>query len=257
MPVHPSAFTVIPLIGLDIVKEGDDVGRLICMACQRAGLPLREGDILVVAQSIISRAEGRLVDLSKVAPSPRARRLAVKLGKRPELVEVILQSSRSVIRAEQGHLIVETHYGFVCANAGVDSSNVPGEGWVSLLPEDPDRSAREIRRAVHEAFGVDVAVIISDTFGRPFRLGTVNVAIGVAGLAPLRSYVGRTDLFGYRLRSTTVAVADELASAAELVMGEADEGVPVVIIRGYPYEQDDEATAHSLIREPERDIFRR
>jgi len=233
------------------------VGRLICEACQRAELALREGDILVVAQTIISRAEGRMVDLSRVVPSPRARRLAAQLGKRPELVEVILQSSRAVVRAEQKHLIVETPHGFVCANAGVDSSNVPGEDWVSLLPEDPDRSAREIRQAVREFFGVDVAVIISDTFGRPFRQGTINVAIGVAGIAPLRSYVGRTDLFGYQLRSTTVAVADELASAAELVMGEADEGVPVVIIRGYTYERDEEATAQHLIREPEKDIFRR
>ncbi len=247
---------MIPLIGLGFIKEGDNVGALICAACRKNEFPLVEGDILVIAQTIVSRAEGAIVDLASVRPSRRAKRLASKLRKRPELVEVILQASKRVVRAEQGHLIVETPHGFVCANAGVDSSNVHRRNHVTLLPEDPDSSARQIRKTVKEDFGVDVAIIISDTHGRPFRKGAINVAIGTSGIAPLKLFVGQPDLFGYTLRSTSVAIADELASAAELVMGEADEGIPVVIIRGYQYERA-ERSAQDLVRDADKDIFRR
>lgn len=250
------AYSVIPLEGMGVIKEDDDIGVLICAACRKTVFPLEKDDILVIAQTIVSRAEGAIVDLASVKPSRRAKRLASKLGKRPELVEVILQASKRVVRAEQGHLIVETHHGFVCANAGVDSSNVHRRNHVTLLPENPDRSAQLIRQTIKQDYGVDVAVIISDTHGRPFRKGAINVAIGTSGIAPMKVFVGQPDFFGYTLRSTAVAVADELASAAELVMGEADEGVPVVIIRGYPYEKA-ETSARVLVREESKDIFRR
>jgi coenzyme F420-0:L-glutamate ligase/coenzyme F420-1:gamma-L-glutamate ligase len=172
------------------------------------------------------------------------------------LVEVILQASKRVVRAENGHLIVETLHGFVCANAGVDSSNVPDHDCVTLLPEDPDASAHRIRKTIKNQLKVNVGVIISDTHGRPFREGAINVAIGVAGILPLKTYIGLTDLFGYELRSTKVAIADELASAAELVMGEADEGNAVVVIRGYLYEPG-EGSGQDLVRDVERDLFRR
>ncbi|MFX0078273.1 MAG: coenzyme F420-0:L-glutamate ligase [Candidatus Hermodarchaeota archaeon] len=251
-----SSFLVHVLPGLGIIQEGDNVGTRICQASQNSGFSLLTGDILVIAQTIVSRAEGRTVNLTTVTPSKRALELAQKLEKRPELVEVILQASQRVVRAEHGHLIVETPHGFVCANAGVDSSNVPNEDSVTLLPKDPDRSAEKIRQTILELCDVDVAVIISDTHGRPFREGAINVAIGTAGLIPMKSYIGLTDLFGYELRSTKVAVADELASAAELLMGEADEGNAVIIIRGYSYEKG-MASARMLVREAESDIFRR
>lgn len=251
-----SSFSVHALPSLGILQEGDDVGTRICQASHDSGFRFLADDVLVIAQTIVSRAEGRTVNLSTVTPSTKALELAQKLEKRPELVEVILQASRNVVRAEQGHLIVETHHGFVCANAGVDSSNVPNDSIVTLLPEDPDGSAEKIRQTIHELCNADVAVIISDTHGRPFREGAINVAIGTAGLLPLKSYIGLTDLFGYELRSTKVAVADELASAAELLMGEANEGNAVIIIRGYAYEKG-KGSAQLLIRDAKRDIFRR
>jgi coenzyme F420-0:L-glutamate ligase/coenzyme F420-1:gamma-L-glutamate ligase len=265
MPKDPSmpsrssptaTFSVHPLLGLGIIKEGDDVGDQISQACQETKFNLMDGDVLVIAQSIISRAEGRIIALSSVVPSRRARRLAAKLGKRAELVEVILQASKRILRAEKGHLITETPHGFVCANAGVDSSNVPELDSVTLLPENPDASAERIRQTIQEQMNVNIGIIISDTHGRPFREGAINVAIGVAGFLPLKVYIGMTDLFGYELRSTKVAIADELASAAELVMGEADEGNAVVVIRGYQYESG-EGSGQTLVRDPERDLFRR
>ncbi len=247
---------IVPLLELGIIQKGDNVGKRIVTACRQTNLKLVNGDILVVAQTIISRAEGQVVNLGDIVPSSQAETLAKQLGKRPELVEVILKESKQVVRAEQGHLIVETHHGLICANAGVDSSNVPGNDFVTLLPKDPDNSALLIRKEIQAAFKVDTAIIISDTHGRPFRNGAINVAIGTSGLAPIKDYVGHSDLFGYELRTTSVAVADELASAAELLMGEADEGIAVVIIRGYPY-QHSEASAQELVRDPDRDIFRR
>jgi len=252
----PSPIRIIPLLKLAIIQDGDNVGKQIVTACRKTNFKLINGDILVVAQTIVSRAEGQVVNLKNIIPSSQALKLAKQLDKPPELVEVILKESKHVVRAEQGHLIVETHHGFVCANAGVDASNVPGNGFVTLLPKDPDYSAKQIRNEIKAAFNVDVAVIISDTHGRPFRNSAINIAIGTSGLAPIKDYVGQTDLFGYQLRTTSVAVADELASAAELLMGEASEGIAVVIIRDYPY-QYSEASARELVRDPNLDIFRR
>lgn len=248
--------TLLPLPGLGIISKGDNVGTRICAACRDTKFSLLKGDILVVAQTIVSRAEGRLVDLSSIKPSIRARKLAKVMNKEPEHVEAILQASKRIIRAEQGHLIVETPHGFVCANAGVDRSNVPGGNCVSLLPEDSDASARRIRETIRRTLGVEVAVIVSDSFGRPFRNGAVNVALGVSGLAPIKSYIGKTDLFGYELRVKQMAVADELASAAELLMGEANEGIAVVVVRGYLYAPAEDS-AQLLVRDPKLDIFRR
>jgi len=248
----------IRIIGLEtipIVGEGDDVGALICEAAEREGVRIEDGDIVVVSHIVISRAEGRVVDLRTVEPSAFARGVAEAMGKDPRLVEVVLRESRSIVRMGDGHLICETKHGFVCANAGVDRSNVPGEDQVALLPEDPDASARRIRERIRELTGRDVAVLICDTHGRPLRRGTINVAVGVAGLEPIWDRRGDKDLFGYTLKVTQVAVADELASAAELVMGQADEGIPVAIIRGYPFRRSEEATARALVRPREEDLF--
>jgi len=246
------------LIGLEtipIVEEGDDIGELICQAAEREGVGLQDGDVIVVSHIIISRAEGRVVDLADVEPSEFAKNIARELGKDPRLVEVVLRESRAIVRMGDGHLICRTKHGFVCANAGVDRSNVPGEGRVALLPEDPDLSARRIRERIRQLTGKDVAIIISDTHGRPLRRGTINVAIGVAGLEPIWDRRGDVDLFGYMLRATQVAVADELASAAELLMGQAGEGIPVVIIRGYGYKPSERASARELVRPREEDLF--
>ena len=210
--------------------------------------------MVVVTQKVVSKAEGRLVALADVTPSPQAQELAARLDKDPRLVELVLRESRRIVRAERGVLITETRHGFVCANAGVDASNVAGEGYVSLLPEDPDASAEGIRRRIKDLCGAEVAVIVSDTFGRPWREGHVNVAIGVAGMSPFADYVGQTDPYGYELRVTTIAVADELAAAAELVMGKL-ERVPAAIVRGYRY-RPGPGRATDMVRPPERDLFR-
>ncbi len=248
----------IRIIGLEtipIVKEGDDIGALICQAAEREGITIQDGDVVVVSHIIVSRAEGRVVDLAQVEPSEFAKNVAEATRKDPRLVEVILRESKAIVRMGDGHLICETRHGFVCANAGVDRSNVPGKDRVALLPEDPDASARRIRERIRQLTGRDVAVIISDTHGRPLRQGVINVAIGVSGLEPIWDRRGDVDLFGYTLRVTKVAVADELASAAELLMGQADEGVPVVIIRGYKYRPSEGASAKELIRPREQDLF--
>lgn len=246
---------IIPVTGMPIIKEGDDIGLLICEAAARQGTPIEDGDIIVVTHVIVSRAEGNVVDLDSVVPSEFAKTVAENLKKDPALVEVILRESRSIARMGGGHLITETKHGFICANSGVDKSNVPGERKVALLPRDPDLSARRIRQRIKEVTGKDVAVIISDTHGRPLRDGEINVAIGVAGIKPIRDRRGERDLFGYVLKVKRVAVADELSSAAELVIGQANEGIPVAIIRGYNYERSEDATARSLIMPKERDLF--
>ena len=246
---------IIGIRGIPIVKEGDDIAKLICEAAERQGTPLMDGDILVVTHIIVSRAEGRVVNLRDVKPSPFARTIGELYGKDPALVEVVLREARSIVRMGDGHIITETRHGIVCANSGVDKSNVPGEDCVALLPVDPDRSAREIRRRIKEITGCDVAVIISDTYGRPLREGEMNLAIGVAGMKPIRDRRGEKDLFGYVLRVKRTAIADELASAAELVIGQADEGVPAAIIRGYKYPRSETATARELIRERGKDLF--
>jgi coenzyme F420-0:L-glutamate ligase/coenzyme F420-1:gamma-L-glutamate ligase len=247
----------IELIGLEAVREvapGDSVGELICDACALQQIEVADSDVLIVAQKIVSKAEGRIVALDGVKPSQRAIELAKQLDKDPALVEVILSESRRVIRSGGRALIVETHHGFVCANAGVDQSNV-GLNRVALLPEDPDGSAREIRRTIHQRTGKKPAVVISDSFGRAWRVGTVDVAVGVAGMKTTKDERGLNDRHGYQLKAAVAAVADELAAAAELVMGKRD-GVPVVIARGYDLEKKEDGTVRELLRPEAEDLFR-
>lgn len=250
------AVQVIAVEGLPIIQKGDSVAELICDAARRQGTPVQSGDVLVVTHVFVSRAEGSVVNLDNVVPSDFARCVAVQFGKDPALVEVVLRESRSISRMRDGVLITETRHGFVCANSGVDRSNVPGERNVVLLPVDPDGSAEAIRREVRRLTGCEVAVIVSDTHGRPLRLGEINVAVGVAGIKPIRDRRGEKDLFGYVLRVKQTAVADELASAAELVIGQASEGVPVAMIRGYNYQASDSARANELVRPKEKDLYR-
>lgn len=244
---------VIGVEGLDEVRRGDSIGRLIHEACARSGFSIVDGDIFVVAHKIVSKAEGRVMRLDEVQPSARAVELARELGKDAASLEIVLSESRRVIKKGGGTIIVETHHGFVCANAGVDLSNV-GSGQVALLPQDPDRSAREIRKEIERLTGVSTAVIISDSFGRAWRLGTVDVAVGVSGLKPLKDDRGQKDPYGYELRAALAAVADEIASAAELVMGKKDR-IPVALIRGYPIERE-EGSARELLRPEAEDLFR-
>jgi len=246
---------IIPVIGLPIIKRGDDLGVLICEAAAKQGTPIEDGDIIVVTHVIVSRAEGNVINLDEVIPSEFAKNIAEETGKDPALVEVVLRESKSIVRMDGRHIICETKHGFICANAGVDRSNVPGERNVATLPKDPDMSAQKIRQSIKNFSGKNVAVIISDTHGRPLRRGEINVAIGVAGIKPIRDRRGERDLFGYILRVKQTAIADELSSAAELVIGQADEGIPVAIIRGYKYEVSEDATAKDLIRPREKDLF--
>ena len=248
-------FEVIGITGLPIIREKDSLSTLFIEAAEKQGTPLQEGDIIVASHVIVSRAEGRTVDLDEVTPSKIAENIAEYTNKDPRLVEVVLQESRAVRRMAPGVLITETLQGFICANAGVDKSNVPGGSIVAPLPEDGDASARRIREEIRERAGVDVAVIVCDTHGRPFRMGEVNVTIGVSGLDPIRDRRGEKDLFGYELKVKQTAIADELASAAELIIGQADEGVPAAIIRGYKYQRDDDATSRRLIRPIDKDLF--
>ena len=245
---------IIGLPGIPIVTPGMDLAALIQQAATAASLTLQVGDILVVTQKVVSKAEGHLILLRDVTPSPLAKNFARQWGKDPRHVEVVLQQSRRIVRMERGVLITETHHGFICANAGVDQSNIEGEEVVAVLPPDPDASARAIRQALRERLGFDVAVIISDTFGRPWRNGLVNVAIGLSGVEAIKDYTGQRDAQGYELRVTALAIADELAAAAELVMNKLD-NVPVAVIRGYEYPRGEGSLAQ-LIRAAERDLFR-
>ncbi len=251
----PPEIRVIGVEGMPEVAAGDDLATQIIDAAQAQGTAIQAGDVLVVTQKIVSKAEGRVVPIDSVEASPLA--LAISEGHRrdPRHTELILRESKRIVRMDRGVIISETHHGFNCANAGIDASNIPGEGTVALLPVDPDASARHIRRAVSERLGASVAVIISDTFGRPWRNGATNVAIGVAGLNPMLSYVGQEDAFGNLMHTTVIAVADELAATAELVTGKVL-GVPVTLIKGYPYEPMENASHQALIREPDKDLFR-
>jgi coenzyme F420-0:L-glutamate ligase / coenzyme F420-1:gamma-L-glutamate ligase len=236
--------TVLPLEGMPEIEEGDDLARLLAEAAKRFG-GFETGDVLVVAQKAVSKVEGRVVALADIEPSEEARAQAGEGDARH--VEVILRETARVVRSRPPLVIAETRHGFVCASAGVDASNAPGADTVVLLPVDPDASAR----ALHER--LEVAVIVSDSFGRPFRHGTTDVAIGVAGLAPLRDLRGTRDRSGYELKTTQIAVADEIAGAAELVMGKA-EGIPAAIVRGLQLEGD--GSARELVMPPDRDLFR-
>ena len=253
-----TSLEVVALTGLPLIKAGDDLAGLIASSLEQNGVEPRAKDVLVVAQKIVSKAEGRMVDLATVEPSAKARTLAAEVDKDPRLVEVILSESVRVVRARRNVLIVEHRLGFVMANAGVDQSNVgPTDGAqrVLLLPENPDRSAAALRRGLTALTGIDLAVVINDSFGRAWRQGTAGVAIGVAGLPALIDLRGRPDLFGRKLEVSVIGFADEIAAAASLVMGQADEAAPVALIRGLRWSAP-ESTAASLIRPSNEDLFR-
>jgi len=242
---------LIPVRGFPEVRPGDDLDGLVAEA---VGGTLRAGDVLVVTHKVMSKAEGRLVDLHTVEPSSLAKEYAARWGKDPRQIEVVFRESRRIVRMDRGVVISETRHGFVCANAGVDASNVPGEDTVCLLPIDPDRSAAKLREALHRRVGVEAPVVVSDSFGRAWRFGITDVAIGVSGMDPLADYRGQSDPHGYPMEASVLAVADELAAAAELVMGKTD-GVPLAIVRGYEYPRG-EGTGEDLLMPPERDMFR-
>lgn len=233
------------------VRPGEDLNRMISGAVAR---DLRPRDVLVVTHKIVSKAEGRLVDLRTVEPSTLAKGYAARYGKDPRQIEVVLRESRRIVRMDRGIIISETHHGFVCANAGVDASNVPGDDTVCLLPLDSDASAARLGDALAEDPGLEVAVVISDSFGRAWRHGITDVAIGVAGMDPVADYRGLNDPHGYPMEASVLAVADELAAAAELVMGKTD-GIPLAIVRGYSYSPTS-GNARELLMPPERDMFR-
>jgi coenzyme F420-0:L-glutamate ligase/coenzyme F420-1:gamma-L-glutamate ligase len=245
---------ILGIPGIPIVEKGNDLVAMIHDAATAAQLTFEAGDVLVVTQKIVSKAEGCLISLKDVTPSPFAEAYARQWDKDPRSVEVVLQQSRRIAKMDRGVLIAETHHGLICANAGVDQSNIEGEEVVAVLPPDPDGSARAIRDGLRARTGVDVAVIIADTFGRPWRDGLVNVAIGLSGMMAIRDYTGMHDDQGYELRVTALSVADELASAAELVMNKLDK-VPVALIRGYDYPRG-EGKVSDLMRDPQFDLFR-
>jgi coenzyme F420-0:L-glutamate ligase/coenzyme F420-1:gamma-L-glutamate ligase len=248
---------VTPLSGLPLIKGGDDLSELIWKILDQNQVTLKDGDVVVLAQKIVSKAEDRLVDLDAVNPSHSAKELAQKTDKDPRLIELILQESSEILRYRPGTIIVEHKLGFVCANAGIDRSNVPGgkSDHVLLLPENPDRSAAEIRSALEKYSGSKLGVLIIDSHGRAWRKGTVGIAIGFSGLPGVVDLRGDQDLFGYELQVSEVAAADELAAAASLVMGQAAEGIPAVHIRGFPYQLRD-GSFGELPRDKESDLFR-
>jgi coenzyme F420-0:L-glutamate ligase / coenzyme F420-1:gamma-L-glutamate ligase len=252
------AITLTPIPDIPLVRPGDDLAALIIAACERSALAPADGDVVVVAQKVVSKAEGRYVDLAAVRPSARAQELAAQVNKEARLVDVILQESRRVVRHRPGVLIVEHRLGFVMANAGVDHSNVDpqmGAEPVLLLPRDPDASAAGLRDRLATHFRKQLAVVITDSFGRAWRRGTVGVALGAAGLPSLLDLRGKPDLFGHALRVTQTGFVDEIASAASLVMGQADEAQPAVLVRGLAWAEAD-APAATLIRAADEDLFR-
>lgn len=252
--------TLQPLPGIPLIRPGDRLDEILLEALDRAEIRLQDGDIIVLAQKIVSKAEGRLFNLTEVNPSQRARDLAEKTEKDPRFIELVLRESREVLRTRPGTIIVEHRRGFVCANAGIDHSNVSGpwgnpDDWVLLLPEDADASAQRIRHGLEEKTGARIGVMIIDSHGRAWRAGTVGISIGISGLPGLVDMRGQPDMFGYRLRVTLVAAADELAAGASLVMGQADERIPAVHVRGFPYKLRD-GSLPELIRPKEMDLFR-
>jgi coenzyme F420-0:L-glutamate ligase / coenzyme F420-1:gamma-L-glutamate ligase len=245
---------ILALRKLPLIREGDNVADHLVKAAKEEDITIEDGDIIVIAQKIISKAEGGVIQLKTVTPSTMAKEIAKTSGKDPRHVEVILQQSAKIVRRKDAHLIVQTRHGFVCANAGVDRSNVEDPDTITILPADADKSAEAIRGRILELTGKEVGVVISDTFGRAWRIGQVNVAIGVAGLPPIIDYRGQKDMFGYVLNVTQMAVADELASAAELVMKKSDR-VPVAIIKGFEH-QPGRGSVAELIRPEGEDLFR-
>jgi len=256
--MQPLVFTPVPNIPL--INPGDDLPAILLEKITAAGIELANGDIIVLAQKIVSKAENRLMNLQDVTPSPGALELGTAAEKDPRLVELMLQESRSVLRYRPGTIIVEHKAGFVCANAGIDHSNVEGpygnpEDWVLLLPENADESAARIRSVIQEQTGKQIGMMIIDSHGRAWRVGTVGVSIGFSGIPGLVDLRGQPDIFGYHLRATQVAAADELAGSASLVMGQADERIPVVHVRGFPFPLR-EGHFNELLRPPDLDLFR-
>lgn len=254
------ALTLTSLQHIPIIRHGDNLADIVVRALEENNILLEEKDILVIAQKVVSKAEGRAVNLAKVTPSQRALELGAKTEKDARLVELILQESNEVVRTRTGTIIVEHKLGFVCANAGIDHSNVAGTGdsaeeWVLLLPAEPDLSAEQLRQGIGVRTGKQVGILIIDSHGRAWRNGTVGVAIGIAGLPGLQDLRGEPDLFGFTLRITQVGAADELAAAASLIMGQAAEGTPVVHVRGFPYPLR-EGSLKELIRPKDQDLFR-
>lgn len=249
----PSSIKLTALRGLPEIRQGDDLVDLLVKAVRRASIVFQPNDVVVIAQKIVSKSEGRLVRLDAIQPSAQASDLATKMKKDPRLIHVILSEAKRVVRSDHV-LITETHHGFICANSGVDHSNVPGSDVVTLLPRDPDKSAAAIASGLRRRTGKHIAVVISDTFGRPWRLGLTNVAIGAAGLPVLHDLRGTTDRHGKPLQATILAVADDLASAAGLLMGKV-EGIPAVLIRGHRYTEVSDP-ASRMIRPAAEDLFR-
>jgi len=251
-------FTAIGLEGFPLVKPGDNIAELIVKTARRNGVIIEDGDIIAIAQKIFSKAEARIRRLSAVYPSEKAREIARKTGKDPRFVELVMQETSRVIKASAGTLIVEDKRGLVCINAGIDKSNVKGSGNFALLPENPDESARKCRVELARLTGKNVAVIICDTYSRPFRRGQVNFAIGIAGIKTFKDYRGLKDLFGYTIKVKRTAVVDEIACAAELLMGQANEAVPVVIIKGLnPFvEFSEQSSISELYISREEDLFK-
>jgi len=248
---------VIGVENLPLIQKGDNLGKLIVDATNNQGTPLQDKDVVVVTHVAVSKAEGNIINLDQVKPSERALEISRKTNKDPALIEVILQEAKDIVRIGQNSIITETKSGIISANAGIDRSNILGERNVAPLPKNPDKSAQNIRETIKQLTGATVAVIVSDTHGRPFRMGEINVAIGVAGIKPIRDRRGEKDLFGYVLRIKQTAIADELASAAELVIGQASEGIPAALIRGYTsYQAAENVSATELTRPRERDLFR-
>ncbi|MEJ2598705.1 MAG: coenzyme F420-0:L-glutamate ligase [Anaerolineales bacterium] len=254
------ALSLTPLLGIPMIQAGDDLVPILQDGLARAGIQLENGDVIVLAQKIVSKAEGRLVNLATIEPSQRALEMARQASKDPRLMEVILRESSAVLRVRPGTIIVEHRLGFVCASAGVDHSNVESsqgnpEDWVLLLPLDPDASARVICDRLGAISAKQIGVLIIDSHGRPWRLGTVGISIGIAGMPGLVDLRGKPDLFGFHLQITQVGAADELAAAASLVMGQTSEGIPVVHVRGFPYPLR-EASLDELFRPKDQDLFR-
>jgi coenzyme F420-0:L-glutamate ligase / coenzyme F420-1:gamma-L-glutamate ligase len=247
---------IIAVENLPLFEKGDNIGQQICKAAEKQKTPIQENDVIVVTHVAVSKAEGNVVDLDEVVPSQHALEIAKKVEKEPAMVEVILRETKEIVRMGPNSLITETKNGIVAANAGVDRSNIKGDRKVALLPANPDKSAQNIRNEIKEQTGCKVAVIVSDTHGRPLRMGEINVAIGIAGIKPIRDRRGEKDLFGYVLRVKQTCIADELSSAAELVIGQASEGIPAAIIRGYHYQVAENVSGTELTRPKEKDMFR-
>jgi coenzyme F420-0:L-glutamate ligase/coenzyme F420-1:gamma-L-glutamate ligase len=252
-----NAVKVIAIENLPLIQKGDNLGKLIVEATNNQGTPLQDKDVVIVTHVAVSKAEGNIINLDTVKPSKRALEIARQTNKDPALIEVILQEAKDIVRIGQNSIITETKSGIISANAGIDRSNILGERNVAPLPKDPNASAQNIRQTIKQLTGANVAVIVSDTHGRPFRMGEINVAIGIAGIKPIRDRRGEKDLFGYVLKVKQTAIADELASAAELVIGQANEGIPAAFIRGYTaYQVAENVSATELTRPRERDLFR-